>query len=147
MAIGPNLPGAACRGRWDLFDGDASYTDQQTAKALCAICPCKAACQSWAEALPQTLRPEGIIAGRMMRPRLHWSCATGNKPGRPRRIQERQSMSDKPDRDAIINALAELSDEDARQVFAAARGTDTAALKIKAAAALRDYVTGSTRSD
>jgi WhiB family transcriptional regulator, redox-sensing transcriptional regulator len=41
----PTLPGALCVGRSDLFDNFGSHFE---ASRICARCPCRTACQSWA---------------------------------------------------------------------------------------------------
>ena len=73
----PDLTGAACAGRSDLFDlqpvhsGDRAYRE---ALALCARCPVLDACRAWFASLPAAERPVGVIAGCVHRPR---------GPGRP----------------------------------------------------------------
>lgn len=46
----PNLPGALCKGRHELFDQseDGSYPHKEEAFALCAACPAFDACKRWA---------------------------------------------------------------------------------------------------
>ena len=58
----PRLPGALCRGQWELFD-DAELPDE--ALTLCRRCPALAACSAWFEGLPPRRRPQGVIAGRV----------------------------------------------------------------------------------
>ena len=68
----PDLTGAACAGRSDLFDlrpvpGD--HRAYREALALCARCPVLAACGAWFASLPTAERPPGVIAGRVHRRR------------------------------------------------------------------------------
>src|SRR6185312_2391511 len=83
----PNLRGAACAGRPELFDvrdGD------DRAQAVCAACPALAACRSWVDSLPKPLRPSGVIAGRYVpapRPRPDYIP-------RPRRPRSREVAAD-----------------------------------------------------
>jgi WhiB family transcriptional regulator, redox-sensing transcriptional regulator len=68
----PDLPGAACAGRSDLFDLRPVHNDDHTyreALALCARCPVLDACRGWFESLPAEARPYGVIAGRVHKPR------------------------------------------------------------------------------
>ena len=68
----PNLTGAACTGRSDLFDLQPWHSDDRAyreALALCARCPVLAACRAWFASLPAAERPDGVIAGRVHRPR------------------------------------------------------------------------------
>ncbi|WP_237669502.1 WhiB family transcriptional regulator [Rhodococcus sp. BS-15] len=67
----PDLPGALCRGRWDLFDpaghGEslASVTARQEhALALCSSCPALAQCHAWIRTEPRRLR-HGVVAGHV----------------------------------------------------------------------------------
>ena len=70
----PNLEGAACAGRSDLFDlapsdsGDRAHSEAR-ALAICARCPVLGACRAWFASLPAAQRPVGVIAGRVHRPR------------------------------------------------------------------------------
>ena len=68
----PDLTGAACAGRSDLFDLRPAHTDDRAyreALALCARCPVLGACRAWFTSLPAEARPYGVIAGRIHRPR------------------------------------------------------------------------------
>jgi hypothetical protein len=68
----PDLTGAACAGRSDLFDLQAVHSDDREhrqARALCARCPVLGACRAWFASLPAAERPYGVIAGRVHRPR------------------------------------------------------------------------------
>ena len=71
----PALPGAACKGRGELFDpiertehGDDARYRHQAALRLCASCPSttRARCEEWLESLPIGQRPPGIVAGRLV---------------------------------------------------------------------------------
>lgn len=69
----PPLRGAACTGKWGLFDPRPSGESEkaaaerhQKAVELCAGCPALAACQAWVEALPARERPLGVVAGRLV---------------------------------------------------------------------------------
>ncbi len=72
LAAAPRLPGAACKGRYELFDpaepgedeDDYTYRDE-TALAICRHCPALTDCQSWLETLPPRQQPPGVIAGRI----------------------------------------------------------------------------------
>jgi WhiB family transcriptional regulator, redox-sensing transcriptional regulator len=69
----PNLKGAACAGRSDLFDparyhsADRAHREAR-ALAICARCPALGACRAWFASLPAAQRPFGVIAGRVHRP-------------------------------------------------------------------------------
>jgi Transcription factor WhiB len=90
----PDLNGAACAGRSDLFDlrpvdsDDHSYRE---ALALCARCAVLGACRAWFASLPAEARPYGVTAGRIHRPRgprareSSWKRSTKN--GRPKAYQ------------------------------------------------------------
>jgi WhiB family transcriptional regulator, redox-sensing transcriptional regulator len=75
LAGAPRLPGARCRGRWELFDyagypphgvapHDIDYA-RQAALNVCASCPALQSCRDWIQTLPPELRPLGVIAGRI----------------------------------------------------------------------------------
>ena len=70
----PKLDGAACWGRWDLFDPEADrehgqqsedpHDRHQLAVSICLTeCPCLDACRSYVESLRPSQRPIGAIAG------------------------------------------------------------------------------------
>lgn len=67
----PLLPGAACKGRAATFDKAADRTGlpgqraQTEARRICRACPCKVACRTWFDRLPESDRPLGIVAGRL----------------------------------------------------------------------------------
>jgi hypothetical protein len=68
----PDLTGAACVGRSDLFDLRPVDSDDRVyreALALCARCPVLDACRAWFASLPAAQRPVGVIAGRVHKPR------------------------------------------------------------------------------
>jgi WhiB family redox-sensing transcriptional regulator len=60
----PALPGAACKGKADLFEG---RTDDDIDKAIqiCGRCPSRQPCADWAASLPRN-RVTGIVAGRVV---------------------------------------------------------------------------------
>jgi Transcription factor WhiB len=75
LAQAPDLSGARCAGRWDLFD--VQYGEQpargereQRALALCRECPLLDACRAYFEGLSAADRLWGVIAGMLRRP-LH----------------------------------------------------------------------------
>jgi WhiB family transcriptional regulator, redox-sensing transcriptional regulator len=78
----PDLKGAACEGRSDLFDlapfysGDRAQREAR-ALAICARCPVLGACSAWFASLPAAERPYGVIAGRVHRPRGPRAPAAG----------------------------------------------------------------------
>jgi WhiB family transcriptional regulator, redox-sensing transcriptional regulator len=69
----PNLTGAACAGRWELFDlqpfprADRAMREAQ-ALTLCAHCPALLECKRWLDSMPPSVQPYGVIAGRVHRP-------------------------------------------------------------------------------
>jgi hypothetical protein len=68
----PDLTGAACAGRSDLFDlrpVDSDDRAYREALALCARCPVLDACRAWFASLPAAQRPVGVIAGRIHKPK------------------------------------------------------------------------------
>ena len=66
----PDLAGARCRNRHELFDqaieGSSAIFARRAARQVCASCPALEACGAWVEALPQYQRPRGIVAGRLI---------------------------------------------------------------------------------
>jgi len=74
----PDLTGAACVGRSDLFDLAAGSRRHRDALALCARCPVLAACRAWFASLPAAERPAGVVAGRVHAPK--------GPPGGKRRV-------------------------------------------------------------
>ena len=74
LARVPALPGARCRGRAKLFDGDDGLDGDRTrqAAALCQVCPALAPCSRWADRQrANTL--DGVVAGRLYRHAGHRS--------------------------------------------------------------------------
>ncbi len=75
-ATAPPLPGARCRGRWELFDatvsvgrnGDPEDLDyvRNAALRLCHQCPSLDACSAWLASLPVNGRPLGVVAGQVV---------------------------------------------------------------------------------
>ena len=65
----PSLRGALCAGRPEMFDGAGGRHSESTraAIALCRQCPALHACETWADTLPQSWRPPGVVAGRYRR--------------------------------------------------------------------------------
>ncbi len=75
LGVIPALPGAACRGRTELFDErhpdepDEQWTYRsQSALRVCTTCPSLTACTRWLDALPQGQRPRGVVAGQINQP-------------------------------------------------------------------------------
>ena len=60
---------AACRGKWELFDWTGDPATERKALRLCAQCPALPACAAWFDSVPVALRPAGVIAGHVHRPR------------------------------------------------------------------------------
>jgi len=58
----PKLPGALCRQRSELFDGDRDQ-DAREAAELCGDCPAREPCGSWADSLRHN-QMHGVIAGQ-----------------------------------------------------------------------------------
>jgi hypothetical protein len=76
----PDLPGARCRGRADLFeatvgvrpvDGRPTRAELENARTaalcLCATCPALDACRAWLDGLGPARRPRGVIAGQVVK--------------------------------------------------------------------------------
>ena len=70
LSAPPTLDGAACIGRWSLFDPQHDHEPaadttrrHRTALRICQACPVLAACHRWAATLPATHRPAGVLAG------------------------------------------------------------------------------------
>ncbi|BBY67560.1 hypothetical protein [Mycolicibacterium helvum] len=75
----PDLPGARCKGKADLFeatvgvrpvDGRPSRDELENARSealrLCETCPALDACEAWLDGLRPTRRPRGVVAGRVV---------------------------------------------------------------------------------
>jgi Transcription factor WhiB len=65
LSASPKLPGAACRGRWKLYDS-ADADDVASAQRICAGCPALQACRQWVETSPQRLHGY-VVAGVVQR--------------------------------------------------------------------------------
>ena len=70
----PDLPGARCVGKWELYDLTAAghtmpratvVQAQHDALELCRHCPVLQACEEWLAGLPPYRRPRSVVAGRM----------------------------------------------------------------------------------
>lgn len=57
----PKLPGALCRRRAELFDGDDDQ-DAREAAELCGRCPARMPCGAWADTLRHN-EAHGVLAG------------------------------------------------------------------------------------
>jgi hypothetical protein len=86
LAQSPPLPGASCRGLSHLFDaamdwdgGNSRRLARKAARRVCASCPCLDACGSWIETLPQSRRPAGIVAGRLIDAFGRWPAEEARK--------------------------------------------------------------------
>lgn len=71
---GISLPGAACTGRWSLFDppprGEPPAATRQRhtqAIELCHACPALNRCKDWLDQLPHNQKPAGVVAGIIVR--------------------------------------------------------------------------------
>lgn len=65
----PPLPGAACKGRATLFDGETP-ADRARAERVCLHeCPALGRCRRWVAATPPSRRPVGVVAGVFREPR------------------------------------------------------------------------------
>lgn len=69
----PQLDGARCRGRSELFDPRAYFEpeaklEQRQAEAVaeCHQCPALADCRRWLDGLPRSARPSGVVAARVI---------------------------------------------------------------------------------
>ena len=68
----PQLAGARCVGRHEMFDPRDAYDpdrDDIESRALqvCRRCPALPDCSAWFDSLPATQRPVGVVAGRVNR--------------------------------------------------------------------------------
>lgn len=61
----PDLTGARCRGRSQIFDETEDIDLVEYAQSLCQACPALRACTSWLGSLPPRKRPPGVVAGRV----------------------------------------------------------------------------------
>jgi len=73
----PDLPSAACWGRWDLFDPERErepgqpvedpHDRHQLAISICLhACPVVDECREWVDSLKPSKRPPGVVAGRVV---------------------------------------------------------------------------------
>lgn len=67
----PRLPGAACRGRAEMFDQFVDPEVVEYCLLRCESCGAKPECERWYLGLPQSQRPHGVVAGRVHKPRAH----------------------------------------------------------------------------
>lgn len=72
----PRLPGAACVGRHQLFDGDDTE-HHAAAVQICQHCPALQPCRDWFDALRPSQKPAGVTAGIVHEP--------PKRRGRPRK--------------------------------------------------------------
>ena len=75
LGAAPELPGARCIGKWQLFDatvepggpGSAAAAElaehREAALRLCAQCPALRPCREWYDSLKPRHRPQGVTAG------------------------------------------------------------------------------------
>ena len=68
----PQLPGAKCVGRHQLFDPPADHEPAEHVAArhdaairLCRSCDALADCESWLDSLTPSRKPPGVTAGRI----------------------------------------------------------------------------------
>jgi WhiB family redox-sensing transcriptional regulator len=78
LGVAPNLPGARCVNRHDLFDstiegarpGMAGVADLAAVRAeavrVCRGCPELEPCGRWLDRQPRRFKPLGVIAGRII---------------------------------------------------------------------------------
>ena len=66
LAGTPSLPGARCRGRSHLFNGEDGPEGERTRQAaqICHRCPALDPCRTWAQQQPPKAL-DGVIAGRL----------------------------------------------------------------------------------
>ena len=91
----PDLPGAHCKGRADLFEATAALinapthesrsalrADRENARAvalsICCSCPALAACRAWLDSTVPTRRPVGVVAGLVI--------TAGGRPAKTRTV-------------------------------------------------------------
>jgi len=92
----PDVEGAACACRSDLFDPASPHSadrahSEARALAICARCPVLGACRAWFASLPAAQRPVGVIAGCVHS--LYVSLSSlyqmGHRPFRTRPLMQR----------------------------------------------------------
>lgn len=84
----PDLAGARCRGRRELFDAtisserggttDAAEYAREAAQRLCEQCPALDRCRQWLHSLPPRQRPLGVVAGQVNQPARQHSEVTSD---------------------------------------------------------------------
>ena len=85
----PDLRGAQCVGRWELFDADQDDPEDRAwaierAIEICESCPALSACAAYVDGLKPSQRPPGVVAGRISKePRSRRAARMSAKP-RPR---------------------------------------------------------------
>jgi hypothetical protein len=77
VGLAPDLAGARCRGCSALFDepapgesDDIAAMRHLQALGLCEQCPALTRCEDWLDTLTPSRRPEGVIAGQVIRTRV-----------------------------------------------------------------------------
>lgn len=77
LAALPELPGAACKGHSDLYEGTIAEQDKDAGRAevqnarkaalrLCHDCPALSPCRVWLDGLRPMCRPRGVVAGQVI---------------------------------------------------------------------------------
>jgi hypothetical protein len=69
IATSPDLPGARCAGRWQIWDETDDPEIVEYAIHQCNSCPCLTACAQYVDRLKPSRRPPGVVAGRVNQPR------------------------------------------------------------------------------
>lgn len=64
----PKLDGARCVGKSEVFDLVDDPETTEYALQQCSNCPALAACELWFDSLPESHRPEGVVADRISAP-------------------------------------------------------------------------------
>jgi hypothetical protein len=67
----PDLRGARCAGRWDLFDAEQDDPEDRAwaverAIQICGDCPVLGPCTAYVDGLKPSRRPPGVVAGRLV---------------------------------------------------------------------------------
>lgn len=117
-ATAPHLAGAACVGRWELFDVE-TRDDARTpeAVAICQRCPALPECRTWLDSLKPSQRPMGVVAGRFVQPRGLLKAPT--PPARATAEQRRPTKLDAAT-DWLADYLRTHGPTPGREVIAAA---------------------------
>ncbi|MGY4646520.1 WhiB family transcriptional regulator [Mycobacterium sp. URHB0021] len=63
LAALPDLSGAKCLNRWQIFDEIDNPEITEYASHLCHSCPVLDACEAWVQGLPRNRRPRGVVGG------------------------------------------------------------------------------------